>query len=153
MGRSGKDGAMSETFTFPMRVRFAECDPQGIVFNSRYLEYFDVAITEFWRETVGPFDAATEANEVELVVAEAGIRYLSSLRFDDEFELQTTISRLGRTSVTTSIAVTRDSAVVANGELRHVFLDREGGSPTTVPDAVRTAFEPYLSPDGEPPHT
>ena len=135
---------MSETFTFPMRVRFAECDPQGIVFNSRYLEYFDVAITEFWRETVGPFDAATEANEVELVVAEAGIRYLSSLRFDDEFELQTTISRLGRTSVTTSIAVLRDGAVVAEGELRHVFLARAGGRPTAVPEPIRTAFLPYL---------
>jgi acyl-CoA thioesterase FadM len=49
--------------------------------------------------------------------------------------------------------VTRDAAVVANGELRHVCLDREGGSPTPVPDAVRTAFEPYLSPDGKPPHT
>ena len=66
---------MSATFTFPMRVRFAECDPQGIVFNSRYLEYFDVAITEFWREAIGPFDAATAAADVELVVAEAGIRY------------------------------------------------------------------------------
>ncbi len=144
---------MSRIHVHPMRVRFAECDPQGIVFNSRYLEYFDVAITELWRDTVGPYDAATEANGVELVVAAAGIRYLSSLRFDDEFELQTTIARLGTTSITTSIAVVRGSATVAEGELRHVFLDRAGGSKTAIPAPVRAAFEPYLRGDGEPPHT
>ena len=36
-------------FSFPKRVRYAECDPQGIVFNSRYLEYLDIGITEYWR--------------------------------------------------------------------------------------------------------
>ena len=143
---------MSATFTFPMRVRFAECDPQGIVFNSRYLEYFDVAMTEIWREAIGPYDEATAAADVELVVAEAGIRYRDSLRFDDEFELQASVSRLGTTSMTTAIYVLRDGAVVAEGELRHVFLARAGGRPTPVPEPIRTAFLPYLAAsDGDAP--
>jgi acyl-CoA thioester hydrolase len=143
---------MSETFAFPMRVRFAECDPQGIVFNSRYLEYFDVAMTEIWREAIGPYDEATAAAEVELVVAEAGIRYRDSLRFDDEFELRVSVTRLGTTSMTTAIEVLRDGAVVAEGELRHVFLPRAGGRPTAVPEPIRTAFLPYLAPsDGDAP--
>ena len=41
---------MSRVLVHPLRVRYAECDPQGVVFNSRYLEYFDVALTELWRE-------------------------------------------------------------------------------------------------------
>ncbi len=101
---------MSPAFVHPMRVRFAECDPQGIVFNSRYLEYFDVAMTEIWREAIGPYDAATADNGVDLVVAEAGIRYRDSLRFDDEFELRATVSRLGTTSMTTAIEVVRDGS-------------------------------------------
>jgi acyl-CoA thioester hydrolase len=143
-GAQGGVRALSATHVHPLRVRFAECDPQGIVFNARYLEYFDVAITEFWRDTVGPYDEATEANQVELVVAEAGIRYLSSLRFDDEFELRTTIARLGTTSITTAIAVARAGDVVAEGELRHVFLDRGSGATRPIPDAVRAAFTPFL---------
>ena len=79
-----------------------------------------------------------------MVVAEAGVRYLSSLRFDDEFELRTTIARLGTTSITTAITVARDGDVVAEGELRHVFLDRETGATTPIPEAVRTAFAPFL---------
>lgn len=144
---------MSKAFVHPMRVRFAECDPQGIVFNSRYLEYFDVAITEFWRETVGPFNEATAANEVDIVVAEAGVRYLSSLRFDDEFELRARVTRLGRTSMTTAIAVVRDSSIVAEGELRHVFLTHDGASKAEIPASIRAGFEPYVETVGEPPPT
>jgi len=141
---------MSRACVHPMRVRFAECDPQGIVFNSRYLEYFDVAMTEVWREALGPYDQVTAAAGVELVVAEAGIRYRDSLRFDDEFELRTTVTRIGTTAMTTAIEVVRDSVVVAEGELRHVFLGEGDGRPTPIPDAIRTAFEPYLDPGTGP---
>ena len=36
-------------FFHPLRVRWAEVDPQGIVFNGNYLTYADVAITEYFR--------------------------------------------------------------------------------------------------------
>ena len=143
---------MSRTHVHALRVRYAECDPQGIVFNSRYLEYFDIAMTELWREAIGPYDEATAAADVELVVAEAGIRYRDSLRFDDEFELRASVTRLGTTSMTTAIDVLRDGAVVAEGELRHVFLARAGGRPTAVPEPFRAAFLPYLAiSDGDAP--
>jgi acyl-CoA thioester hydrolase len=37
-----------EIFVHELRVRYAECDPQNIVFNANYLVYFDVAFTELW---------------------------------------------------------------------------------------------------------
>ena len=37
------------TFTHSLRVRYAEVDSQGIVFNANYLNYLDVAITEYFR--------------------------------------------------------------------------------------------------------
>ena len=37
-------------FRHPIRVRYNECDPQGHVFNANYLAYFDIAMTELWRE-------------------------------------------------------------------------------------------------------
>ena len=141
---------MSRVMSYEMRVRFAECDPQGIVFNARYLEYFDVAMTEIWREAIGPYEQATAEAGVDLVVAEAGIRYLDSLRFDDVFELRASVARIGTTSMTTAIAVVRDGAVVAEGELRHVFVDREGQRPLPIPDAVRAAFAPYLNAGSNP---
>lgn len=141
---------MSRAMTYPMRVRFAECDPQGIVFNSRYLEYFDVAMTEIWREALGPYEQATAEAGVDLVVAEAGIRYRDSLRFDDVFELRATVPHIGTTSMVTAIAVLRDGTVVAEGELRHVFLGRDEGRPTPIPPAIKAAFAPYRTAGGQP---
>ena len=44
---------MGQTFTHRIRVRYAECDPQGVVFNANYYAYFDLLMTELWREAVG----------------------------------------------------------------------------------------------------
>ena len=42
-------------FAHRMRVRWAEVDKQGIVFNGHYLMYFDVAITEYYRALGYPY--------------------------------------------------------------------------------------------------
>ena len=37
-------------FIYTFRVRYAEVDAQGIVFNAHYLTYFDCLITEYYRK-------------------------------------------------------------------------------------------------------
>lgn len=81
---------------------------------------------------------------VDLVVAEAGIRYRSSLRFDDLFELRVGVAHMGTTSMTTAIEVARDGELVAEGELRHVFVTRDGGGKTEIPSAVREGLSAYV---------
>lgn len=134
---------MSPPFTHSMRVRFAECDPQGIVFNARYLEYFDVALTELWREAFGGYDAIMDVHDVDIVVAEVTVRYRAPLRFDDVVDLRVTFERLGTTSMLTAIAVERDGECVASGEMRHVFTARDSGEKIAIPAPIRAALEPY----------
>jgi len=137
---------MATEFHHRLRVRFAECDPQGIVFNSRYLEYFDIAITELWRETIGPYQEATERLGIDLVVAEARIRYLAPLRFDEEFDLVVSLARLGTTGITTAIAIERvDGVRVAEGEIRHVVVRFGGIEKAAIPAELRAALEPYAT--------
>jgi acyl-CoA thioester hydrolase len=135
---------MARELVHPMRVRFAECDPQSVVFNSRYLEYFDVAMTELWREAVGPYEEKMGDLGVDMVVAEASLRYLAPLRFDDEFELRASVTRLGTTSMITAIGVHRAEAACVLGELRHVFVRIDGGEKTEIPAEVRAGLAPYL---------
>jgi len=126
-----------------MRVRYSECDQQNVVFNGHYLFYFDIAITELWREAIGPYEQAMIDHGVDLVVAEASVRYLAPLRFDDEFELVAEVSHLGTTSLVTAIACERDRTVAAEGEIRHVFVRYGTADKTPIPEAVRAALEPY----------
>lgn len=136
---------MSE-FRHRMRVRYAECDPQNIVFNARYLEYFDVGMTELWRETVGPYEPAMDENGVDLVVAEVNIRYLSSLRFDEEFDLVMRIEHMGTTSLVTAIGVDGvDGHRAAEGTIRHVFVRQGTSDKAPIPDPIREALAPYAA--------
>ena len=91
--------AMASPFRYRMRVRWAECDLQGVVFYANYLAYFDVAMTELWRSAVAPYGDMNE-NGADMVVAEARIAYRASARFDDEIDLVASVLSMGETSMT-----------------------------------------------------
>ena len=132
---------MSEPFRHRLRVRWSECDLQGVVFYPNYLAYFDHAITELWREAIGPYADMRELG-IDMVVAEVGIRYRESARFDEEIDLVARIRRLGNTSMSTELTVERvaDGATLAEGELRHVFVDPENFQKHDMPAEVRNAL-------------
>ena len=133
---------MGEPFRHRLRVRWHECDQQGVVFNAHYLAFFDMAITELFREAVGGYLSMVE-DGVDLVVAEVRIRYRAPLRFDDEFDIAVRVAKLGTTSMHTELAVEHDGQTAAEGELRHVFVDPAKGEKMPIPDSVRAALEPY----------
>jgi acyl-CoA thioester hydrolase len=125
----------SAEFVHELRVRYGECDPQGIVFNANYLLYFDVAFTELWREAVGPWSMMVERG-VDAVVAEANTRFRAPARYDDVLQLRGRIVRLGTTSITTEIDVVRDGELLVEGRLRHVFVDASTWEKIEMPDWI-----------------
>ena len=132
---------MSEPFRHRLRVRYNECDPQGVVFNANYLLYFDITMGELWRE-LGGYQAMVDAG-VDMVVAEARVLYVSGLRFDEEFDVEARIARLGDTSMQTEIVLTRNGDTVAEGDLRHVFIESGGGDKAPIPEKIRSGLERY----------
>src|SRR3954469_4163727 len=82
-------------FRHHLRVRYGECDPQGIVFNANYLLYFDVAFTELWRDAVGPWQEMTSRG-YDAVVGEARLGFRAPARFDDELAVALAVASLGR---------------------------------------------------------
>jgi acyl-CoA thioester hydrolase len=139
---------MPRVFRHTLRVRYGECDPQGVVFNANYLAYFDVIITEFWREAIGRYNAMLEAG-TDMVVAESRIRYLGSALFDDELEFELRVSRLGNTALSTLIDAHVGERPVVAGEMRHVFIDPETKAKRPMPEDIRVALEPYLSAESD----
>ncbi len=135
-------------FLHSLRVRYAECDPQQIVFNANYFAYFDVAMTELWRAALGHYGMMLERG-VDMVVAEASARFLGAARFDDELALEVSITRLGTTACTTRHRVLRDGQALVEGELRHVFVDPVSLEKLAIPDWLRDALAPWASDDGE----
>ncbi len=137
-GRPGRLARMAEQFRHRLRVRFDECDPQGVVFYANYLVYFDVGMTELWRAAFGSYAQMVDSG-VDAMVAEVTVRYRDSARFDDEIDLAATVVRVGTTSSVTAMNVERvaDGATLVEGELRHVFVDVRTHEKTAIPQHVR----------------
>jgi acyl-CoA thioester hydrolase len=130
-------------FVHELRVRYGECDPQGIVFNANYLLYLDVAFTELWRAALGPWQDMVDRG-VDAVVAEANLVFRAPARFDDELQLRARIVQLGTTAITTEIDVMRGEELLVAGRLRHVCVATDTWNKVDLPDWVRQGLESYL---------
>ncbi|MFJ9855691.1 acyl-CoA thioesterase [Streptomyces sp. NPDC101150] len=137
---------MTKLFTHRLRVRYSECDQQNVVFNGHYLFYYDVAMTELWRETTEGYESMVKSG-TDVVVAEARIRYLQGARYDELIDIDMPISRLGTTSMIVRPRFKVGERLIAEGEVRHVFTDTVTGGKKEMPDAIRAAFRPYASTD------
>jgi acyl-CoA thioester hydrolase len=137
-----------------LRVRYGECDPQGIVFNANYLLYFDVSFTELWREAVGPWEEMVSQG-IDAVVAHAELDFRLPARYDEILSLRAEVVRLGRTAITTEIDVLRGEQLLVRGRLRHVCVSTEtlaGDSAPgkiPIPDWIREGLLRFARPDAE----
>lgn len=130
---------MVNVFTHRLRVRYSECDQQGVVFNGHYLFYYDNAITEMWRERIGPYQEMVSRG-YDIVVAEATLRYRNSARFDELVDISMPVAHLGTTSMIIRPEFRVDDRLVADGEVRHVFVDPSTLVKKAMPEDIRSAL-------------
>ena len=124
------------TFVHRLRVRYSECDQQGIVFNGNYLFYYDVAVTELWRAKFGRYQDMLDRG-LDLVVAEARLRFVEGARFDEELDIAMPVRHLGTTSMIIKPEFRVDQRLIVDGEVRHVFVDPETLKKKPMPDDIR----------------
>jgi acyl-CoA thioester hydrolase len=134
---------VSPPFVHRLRVRYHECDAQGVVFNANHFAYFDVTLTELWRAAFGSYDALVEQG-TDVVVVDAQASFLGPVRFDDEIEVQFAIARLGGTSMTSEIEERRDGEVLVRGRMVHVFVDSHTMQKKEIPSDVRDKLAPWV---------
>lgn len=120
---------MSFSLLHPLRVRWAECDAQGIVFNVNYFLYFDVAMTE-WLRALGLQGEKT----LEFYTVHAEADYKGSARFDDMLDVGVRCVRLGRTSMTLEAAIFRGDEALTTGKLIYVHAEPKTQEKTPLPE-------------------
>ncbi|MEK6638488.1 MAG: thioesterase family protein [Pseudomonadota bacterium] len=131
-------------FCTRIRVRYAEIDAQAVVFNSRYLEFADVAITEYWR-AVGFRSAGAAWAALEFHVARALVEFKAPIRYDEEIDLYARTTRIGRSSLTTWIEIHGAAQGPADDlratvEIVNVNVDLASGTSCRLPDWIGETF-------------
>ena len=127
-------------FNTRVRVRYAEIDAQAVVFNSRYLEYADVAVTEYWR-AAGLYANGEAWAALEFHVARALVEYKAPIRYDEEIDLYARTARIGRSSLTTWIEIHGAAKSPTNDlraaiEIINVNVDLASGASCRLPEWI-----------------
>ena len=107
-------------FFEPLRVRWADVDMQGIVFNPNYLVYADTAMTEYMRTVGFPYPQALLPFGADIFAVGSQIDFKASARFDDVLRVGARIERVGRTSFRFRIAVFRQDELLADVRTTYV---------------------------------
>ena len=137
-------------FSHPLRVRWAEVDRQGIVFNGHYLAYFDIGITEYWRAIGYPYPDGLAEHGTDLFVVKATVEYHASAVYDDMLAICMRCARIGRSSMQFKPEIYRGDELLVSGELIYVNADPLTKKSAPVPAFLRDAIGKFelLSPQG-----
>jgi acyl-CoA thioester hydrolase len=132
------------TFCHTLRVRWAEVDKQGIVFNGNYFLYFDVAITEYWRAIDIDYpDGIVKAFGTDLYAVKASAEYHGSAGFDDILDIHGRTARLGRSSMQFLLEIWRGDTHLVSGELIYVNADPASMKSAPLPEFLREKIAGY----------
>jgi acyl-CoA thioester hydrolase len=137
---------VGQPFRHQLRVRYGECDAQGVVFNANYLAYFDTNTNELLRAALGSYLTMLDRG-VDIVVAEAQLRFRAPARFEDQLTLEIAVSQLGTTSITTVHRISRNGELLVEGTVRYVMVDPAAMSKTPIPDWLREELAPWTVPE------
>jgi acyl-CoA thioester hydrolase len=138
-------------FFHRLRVRWAEVDRQGVVFNGHYFLYFDVAVAEYWR-AIGfryPEDIVDKFG-TDIYAAKASAEYHSSLGYDQLVDIGCRVERIGRSSLRFLFGIWHGAEHVASGKLIYVNADPKTRKSAAWPEPLRQAVAKF---ERKPPET
>jgi acyl-CoA thioester hydrolase len=117
-----------------LRVRYAETDRMGVVYYANYFVWFEVARTDWLRETGWSY-REMEADGVSLPVIEAHCDYRQPSRYDDDIEIRTRATLLSPVRVRFDYEVLRGNSLLTVGHTVHAAVDATG-RPCRLPARV-----------------
>ena len=128
---------------YRLRVRYSEVDPQVVVFNARYLEYADIAVTEYWRAIRAA--ELWDASFIECHVVKATVEFRKPIVADEDIDVMARTPRFGTTSMTTLVEIHGADAedLRAAVELIAVHVDLADHRPRPIGDDVRAALTAF----------
>lgn len=113
-------------YAYRTRVYYRDVDQMGIVYYTRYLEYFEAARTELLR-SIGLEVTKIEQMGYFLPVISSHCDYKKSAKFDDELSILTKINETPRSSMKIEYAIfNTEKKLLVTGYTVHSFINCDG---------------------------
>jgi acyl-CoA thioester hydrolase len=128
----------SATFVHRLRVRYAEVDGQGVVFNAHWLTYFDDSCTRFM-DHLG--FSEIWISDFDVMLVKAVVEWQGSAGFDDVVDITVTPTRLGTKSFDLTYEASVRERPVCRATITYVSVKPGFNESTPIPPAVRAGLE------------
>jgi len=138
---------MSFTYRKQLTIEWGQCDPAGIVFNSRFFEMFDASTWQMFEAALGvkPHKLASAFGIMGIPLVDVRANFIKAVKFGDLVDITSRVSEFRRSSfdVEHRLSVVGELAV-EGGETR-VWASRSKDDPekiggTAIPGEVIAKF-------------
>ena len=130
---------MQQPFVWQLRVYWEDTDAGGVVYHSRYLNFFERARTE-WLRSLGVHQAALAAEEgIVFIIRRMEIDFLRAARMDDELDVSVHSVKTGGSRLGFGQEMVRksDGEVLARAVVTAACLEAESFKPRRLPWWIR----------------
>jgi acyl-CoA thioester hydrolase len=126
-------------FMTKIRVRWMECDGQGIVYNGAYLGYLEIGQAEYYRNLGFAIYIIPQSGYFDFVVVKSTQEFKAPAKVDEIIELHVRVSNIGNTSLTLNLEIYAEGndRLLTSIETVYVGYDTATESTRPVPDAIR----------------
>jgi 4-hydroxybenzoyl-CoA thioesterase len=138
-------------FTSTRTVRFADCDPAGIVFFPQYLVMLNTLVEQWFDEGLRiPYAGLIGARRTGLPTVRLEVDFTAISRHGDVLHQRLSVARLGRSSLTLAAEFLGDDGTRLRARQVLVCTSLDTHRPLPLPADVRDALVPFIAPEDTP---
>jgi len=115
-------------------IEWGHCDPAGIVFNSRFFEFFDWGTWTLFEAALGvpPPDLPVAFGIIGIPLVDVSARFIVPARFGDDVELISQIGEFRRSSFDIDHRLLVRGELAVEGRETRVWAVRDAADPSTI---------------------
>jgi 4-hydroxybenzoyl-CoA thioesterase len=129
-------------------IEWGYCDPAGIVFNSRFFEFFDWSAWLLFESALGvrPADLGATFGILGIPLVDAKARFFKPAKFNDMADIASEVSEFRRTSFEVKHSISIGGELAVEGREIRVWAAQDPDDPTKlrgvpIPAAVMERFQ------------
>ena len=124
----------SYIFRRQLTIEWGQCDPAGIVFNSRFFEMFDTSTWLLFEAALGvkPQDLGTRFGIIGIALVDARADFLKPAKFGDVIEIASRVSEFRRSSFDVEHKITIGGELAVDGGESRVWAVRGKDDPDKI---------------------
>lgn len=133
------------SFETEVLVRFADCDPAGIVFYPRFLEMFNNLLEDWCSSGLKfSFNDIVINNGWGLPTVHLEADFLAPCRLGEVLTAKLYVRKIGTTSINADIVLQADHTDRVRGRVVLVLMDRKTSRALAFPEALRRRIADFV---------